>query len=402
MKHRILSGVVALALAASLAACGSTDSSASGGAGPNKGESSTSTLMAGDVLKKEVNKLSGDALSANGSIQLAANIDFGDTDEKLTLSNISGIQGSSKMDMEFNLDVAWKGEDAFTMDLGLADKEITKLAYDGENYFIDLSILPEFAKLGGGDTDALNKDIGNGTKMSDIFSLIKVPKSEFDELKGNVEKSAGTSLNTDAFKNGLESSVISEIEKLSDRAEYDGNSIVIKDMDPKDLKPLLNAVSEQLKNATGSSNLQNMFGNKLDIASPDSALDSEATDSSDTDNTEKSTITYKLDYSDGEKIAQTHTFEINHGNDKATISIKLDNNSDISFDSFSDAKTIEELTDNALSFKTLVSSFLNGMGKAVVNEDSEYTDPYNYDGTDDNNDMDDMDIVDDLPVDVVE
>ena len=392
MKHRILSGVIALALATSLVACGSTDSSASGGAGPNKGESSASGLTAGDVLKKEVNKLNSDALSAKGSIQLAANIDFGSTDEKLTLSNISGIQGSSQMDMEFNLDVAWKGEDAFTMDLGLADKEITKLAYDGENYFIDLSILPEFAKLGGGDTDALNKDIGNGKKMSDIFSLIKVPKSEFDELKGNVEQSAGTSLNTDVFKTGLESSVISEIEKLSDRAEYEGNSIVIKDMKPEDLKPLLNAVSKQFKNATGSSSLDNMFGDELDIEATDS--DSEATDSSDTD--EKSTITYKLDYSDGEKISQTHTFEINHGNDKATISIKLDNNSDISFDSFSDAKTIEELTDNALSFETLVSSFLNGMGRTTITEE-----PYS-DNTTNGNEGTDMDIVDDLPVDVVE
>ena len=362
MKRRLLAGILAIMMVSSFASCGDTGSSASGGAGPNIQEETadkkSSNEKAPDVLKAEIEKLKGSPVEKEGTIKINFNYDAGESDTKLSWDNIAELS-SGKVDAEFAVEASWKEDKTFDAKIDALGGKLTEVAFDGTSYYIDLTQLENFAKIGGSSSESLNADIGNGHKVKDLFTTIKIEQAELDGLKN----STNLNVNTDKLKSGISDDTINALKELADKAEYDGDAIVVKDISKEDAEKLTKAIKSQLKSSDEQSNI-------LDSLDTDSSTD----ESSDTEDTK---MEYRLEKHKTDGIGQTHKFIMTRGQNKVEISIEVSDTATIDETMFSKATTIEEISGGQLTFSQLVQSILmnmNGNGN-----DAQDTPEYKYD-----------------------
>ena len=365
MKRKFLAGILAIMMISSFASCGDTSSSASGGAGPNIQEETTdkksSNEKAPDVLKAEIEKLKGSPVEKEGAIKLNFNYDAAESDTKLSWNNI-GELSSGKVDAEFAVEASWKEDKTFDAKINAFGGKLTEVAFDGTSYYIDLTQLENFAKIGGSSSESLDADIGNGSKLRDLFTTIKIKPTELDELKN----SAKLNINTDVLKSGLSNDTIDALKELADKAEYDGDAIVVKDISKENAEKLAKAIKSQLKSADEQSNI-------LESLDTDSSTD-ESSDAKDTK------MEYRLEKHKTDGIGQTHKFTLTKGQNKVEVSIEISDTAAIDNTIFSKATTIEEISGGQLTFSQLAQSILMNM------HDDDAQDTPEYDEDEDDND----------------
>ena len=341
MIKKVISMCATAALMMSLVGCGSTEKSKS----DNK-EEEVVKIAATEALTEQIDLLKNSDISSEGSVGISLIIDNKNTEEQFSWSALTS--GVDEMDINIGINASWK-DDIMDAGISIGDQTFTSVAYDTEYLYIDLSCLKDLAIVGGYDENSLDTEIGTGYSMGDILTMIKIPKTEIETFtSGIVDDST-----IDSFKSGLSTEVVTEINALSEKAEYDDNDIVISNLSIDDVRPLLTAISSEVSK-TGA-----------DIDPADIT----------TEETSNAVINYRLSYSN-DSLNQIHTFTVDDDDQVITITFSVNNNSNVNLNNYNSAVTIEEITNNELSFNTLVSTMFGGFSGSSYDD---YEEDYDFD-----------------------
>lgn len=295
-----------------------------------------------EAFEAQVDMLKNTDLKDNGAVAFKVNYDKHDSDTRITWDNLTEAMNSEGMDFTAAGSFEWNG-DKVLADIDFADSKLVSIGFDGTDYYLDLSAGKTILEKMGAWNDSMS-DKSAGYSFEDILSTIKIPKASIDSLTQQMEQSAGADVKTDQLKNGFTDAEIAELKKLAEKAEYDGDKIVIKGLKDEDIKGLKDAFSAQAKEISGDENfdLEDKLGTK-DMGEKDVTID------------------YSLSYSE-DKLDQTHSFHVtSKEGDSVTFELTMRKpEGDIDFGRFSSAKTIEEITNNQLSFDTLLQYVMMG------------------------------------------
>lgn len=296
-----------------------------------------------EAFEAQVDMLNNTDLKDKGAAAFKVSYDAHDTDTRITWDNLTEGLNSKGMDFTAAGSFEWNG-DKVSADIDFADSKLVSFAFDGNDYFVDLSAGKTILEKMGVWDESMS-DRSQGFSVEDILSTIKIPKASLDSLTQQAEQSTGANVDTEKLKSGFTDAEIAELKKLAEKAEYDGDKIVIKGLKDEDLKGLKDAFAAQAKEVSGdeSFDLESKLGVK-DMGEKDVTID------------------YALSYSE-DKLDQTHTFVVtNKDGDTVTFEISMRKpDGDIDFSKFSSAKTIEEITNNQLSFDTLLQYVMMGV-----------------------------------------
>lgn len=287
---------------------------------------------ANETFSAQIDMLNNTDLKDRGAIVMSIDLDNHESDTKATWDNLVEVMDNGSADFSGKLAFEWSG-DKFSTDIDFADSKLVSLAYDGTDYYIDLSAAKTIMeKVGVWDESFSDKS--QGFAFEDLLSMVKVPKTSLDSFTQQAEETAGADVDTEKLKNGLDPKVIEELKKLSEKAEYDGDTIVIKGLKMDDLRGVIDAANAQAQDIAGSDeiDLNETLGEEYDEV----------------------TVDYSLSF-DEKNLDQTHTITMTDTDGNVVnISFTVKKpNGDMDFSKYSSAKTVEELTNNALTFESL-------------------------------------------------
>lgn len=311
-----------------------------GDVGSKSGSKSKATPK--EAFEAQVDMLNNTDIKDKGAMAFKVSYDAHDTDTRISWDNLTDAMNSTGMDFSAAGSFEWNG-DKFVADIDFADSKLVSMGFDGSDYMVDLSAGKTILEKMGAWDDSFS-DRSQGYAFEDILSTIKIPKASLDSLTQEAEQSTGTNVDAEKLKGGLTEAEITELKKLAEKAEYDGDKIVIRGLKDEDLKGLKDAFAAQAKEVSGDENfdLEDTLGVK-DMGEKDVTID------------------YALSYSD-DKLNQTHSFVIkNNEGDTVTFELSVSKpDGDIDMSRFSSAKTVEEITNGALSFDTLLQYYMMG------------------------------------------
>lgn len=340
MIKKVISMCAAAALAVSLVGCGSTEESKAN----TDSKEEEIKITATEALTEQMNLLKNNDFSSEGSIGISLVMDDKSTDEQFSWSNItSDIEA---MDISLGLNATWQ-DDKIDASINIGDSAFTSLAYDTEFLYVDLSSLKEILTTAGYVDESLDTDLGNGYSMGDVFTIVKIPKTEIESLSSGIVDEE----TTNTLKEGLSQDVIDELNNLSNKAEYDGEDIVISNLTKEDIKPLSEAIKKSMSDTDMS-------------AITDNIIEEEENDTN-------ATLSYKLSYSK-DSLNQVHTFIFDSDESTITMTVSINDKGNINLDNYANAKTIEEITNNDFTFTTLVTTMFGGFASTDIEFDDDY------------------------------
>lgn len=318
-----------------------SDSSAPDSKAKEDNKDSGDSKDAKEALQEQFDKLSD--LKNGGKVSVKVDFDAADTDEKMTWEKAIQSQNSdTKYDFTAAVNATWKDK-TFDVSFSAFDSDLFELAYDGENYYIDLTNVSDVMQAANLST-YLDQELNSGVKVSDVLTKIKLTKDDLDALSSTVSQSDSDKSN--AYKEIFSDEVIDELKKLADKAEYNGSDIEIKGLTADDFKPLTEAISKKSQEVLGKDILSSANESTGDV-----------------------TLDYTLTY-DKDKTDQTHTVSAeDKDGDKITFTVEAEENSDaLDLSAFEASKTIEDVL--GVSLKDLVAAYVGSSAAQVDSNQS--------------------------------
>lgn len=293
-------------------------------------------VSATETFDTEIAKLSdyfnGDLKS--GNISLSAKVDMKNTNESFNWEKAAKY-GTGGLDMVTDWGVVW---DSGVLDFNISidKKPVIATGIDADYLYIDLSAFKDMLQaIGAWNEDY--EDNSRGYSAADLFTMLKIDKNiPYDDVLDTF----AVGFNTDAYNSAaldeqldtsmkaiFNDAVISDLKKIGEKAEYNGENIVIRDLTTADFSNLYAAMSDLVRgDVTANAKL-----NKP--------------------------TTYTLSY-DADNFKQVHTISIDDADSAVTLIFTVtDKPEGLNMDKYSSARTVEDITGGDIT----TEEFLSGL-----------------------------------------